>query len=133
ILMPADSMGGAEQFLNMIASYYKDETVDIYFLTVLGKDFWKNANNHSNIYFPKTNSKLLSVLQFVFHPNHRNKTYDYIFTSHVYTTGLVGTMLKLNLIRTLNFVARESTSIFIRFKGIKLWSYKLFYWMGYKQ
>lgn len=134
ILMPADSMGGAEQYLNMVASYYKESTVDIYFLSLLGKDFWKNANNHSNIYFPRSNNKLLSVFKFVFNPNHRkNKTYDYIFTSHVYTTGLIGIMLKLKLIKTLNFVARESTSIFLRYNGIKLLTYKLFYRLGYKQ
>ena len=39
----------------------------------------------------------------------------------------------MRLIKTKHFVARESTSIFIRFKGIKLWTYKLFYWLGYKQ
>lgn len=134
ILIPADSMGGTEQYLNMVASYYREETVDIYFLSLLGKDFWKNVNDHSNIHFPTSKNKLFSVLRFVFHPNHRkNRTYDYIFTSHVYTTGLVGIMLKMKLIKTKYFVARESTSIFIRFKGIKLRTYKLFYWLGYKQ
>lgn len=134
IISPANAMGGAEQYLNMIATYFKGSTVDIYFLSLLGKDYWKNVDNYSNLHFPKGNNKLFSVLNFAFHPNHqKRKVYDYIFTSHVYTTGLIGILLQLNLIKTRNFVARESTSIFIRFKGIKLLSYKLFYWLGYKK
>lgn len=127
-------MGGAEQYLKMVASYYKQDIVEVFFLQTSMKNLWENAEKHIHLNFPKNNYKLANIIKFLFHPKHRiYKTYDYIFTSHVYTTGIIGIMLQLNLIRKFNFVARESTSTFIRFKGIKLLRYKLFYWLGYKK
>lgn len=134
ILLPNDSMGGAEQYLKMVASYFTGSTVDVFFLQTFGQTSWGKSQQHIKLHYPKNNNKVLSIINFIFSPIHqKEKKYDYIFTSHVYTTGLVGILLRLNLIGTSKFVARESTSIFMRFKGIKLLSYKLFYWLGYKK
>ncbi|MCK0147055.1 glycosyltransferase [Arenibacter sp. F26102] len=134
ILLPTDSMGGAEQYLQMIATFHKEASVEIYFLHTSAQKSWKDSKKHIQLIYPKSRSKFLNVLRFVFDAKYRTrKKYDYIFTSHVYTTGIVGIMLRLNLLNTKNFVARESTSIFLRFKGIKLLSYKIFYWMAYKK
>lgn len=134
ILLPNDAMGGAEQYLNMVASYFKKSTVHVFFLQSFDTNSWGKTGKHAILHYPGSNNKPISLFKFIFHPNHKNVVkYDYIFTSHVYTTGLVGVLLRLNLIKATNFVARESTSIFTRFKGLKLLSYKLFYWLGYKK
>lgn len=134
ILLPNDAMGGAEQYLNMVASHFKKSTVHVFFLQSFDTNSWTKTGKHANLHYPDRNNKPISLYKFIFHPNHKNvKTYDYIFTSHVYTTGLIGILLRIKLIRAKNFVARESTSIFTRFKGLKLLSYKLFYWLGYKK
>ena len=134
ILLPSDSMGGAEQYLKMVANFHKDATVDVFFLQSSVKTLWKDSQKHIHLKFPTSKNKFLSTLKFIFGFDFRkDNNYDYIFTSHVYTTGLIGIMLRWNLIRTKHFVARESTSIFLRFKGIKLHSYKIFYRMGYKK
>lgn len=134
ILLPNNAMGGAEQYLYMVASYFKNSTVHVFFLQNLGADSWKKTNKNIILHYPESNNKLISIYKFIFHLNHRKiKKYDFIFTSHVYITGLVGILIRLNLIKSSRFVARESTSIFTRFKGIKLISYKLFYWLGYNK
>ncbi|WP_066225423.1 glycosyltransferase [Formosa haliotis] len=57
--------------------------------------------------------------------------FNYVFTSHVYLNALIGLLLKFKALKTEYFIARESTSIFTRFKGSKLLSYKLAYKIGY--
>ncbi len=127
-------MGGAEQFLKMVANFYEDATVRVFYLQYPNKKLWNEPKEHIQLNYPKSKNSLLNILRFVFNPDHRkNKPYDYIFTSHVYTTGLLGVMLRWKLIQTVNFIARESTSIFLRYKGIKLLSYKFFYWISYKK
>ncbi|MBT8273894.1 MAG: glycosyltransferase, partial [Bacteroidia bacterium] len=59
--------------------------------------------------------------------------YDYVYTSHIYTTALVGMLKSLGIIRSTYFVARESTSIFLRFKGFMLRFYSFLYKIGYRK
>lgn len=134
ILLPNDSLGGAEQYLKMVADYFTKASVHIYFLQASEQASWSGSGPHIQLHYPKSRGKWLSILGFAFDPAHRDHgKYDLIFTSHVYTTGLIGILLRLGLLRTTHFIARESTSIFLRFKGIKLLSYKLFYRLGYKK
>src|SRR5690606_33656528 len=61
----------------------------------------------------------------------RKKIYDYIFTSHVFVTGIVGLLIQIGVIRKKYFIGRESTLIFRRFSGLKLQFYKGMYFCGY--
>merc|ERR1711916_206044 len=61
----------------------------------------------------------------------KTKNIDYVFTSHTFITGYIGFLRRLNLIKIKYFVARESTTVFSRFTGLKLFFYSLFYWVGY--
>jgi len=65
--------------------------------------------------------------------NNKNIDFDYAFTSHVHCTSLVGILLKLNQIKVKYFIARESTSVFRRFTGIKLFTFKFLYNLGYSK
>jgi len=134
ILLPNDTMGGAEQYLKMVASYHKGDIIDIFFLNKKLKNSWEDTSALTNLYYSKYSRKYFAVVLFILNlAKSKNKSYDYIFTSHVYTNGLIGILLGLKLIKTKYFVARESTSIFLRYKGLKLLSYKIFYRMGYKK
>lgn len=134
ILLPNDTMGGAEQYLKMVASYHKSDIIDVHFLNKKLKNSWEDTSPHINLHYSKYGKKYIAVVLFVLNlVASKNKYYDYIFTSHVYTNGLIGILLSLKLIRANHFVARESTSIFLRYKGLKLLSYKIFYRMGYRK
>jgi glycosyltransferase involved in cell wall biosynthesis len=134
ILLPNDSMGGAEQYLKMMASYHKDDKIDVFFLNKKQRNSWEDLSTLVTLHYSKYSQKYFAVLNLILKlAKLRNKSYDYIFTSHVYTNGLIGILLKLKFLKTRRFVARESTSIFIRYNGLKLLSYKLFYWMGYRK
>ena len=134
ILLPNDAMGGAEQYLKMVASYHKNDKIDVYFLNKKLKNSWEDSSSQTTLHYSKYSRKYISVFLLILNlARSKNKSYDYIFTSHVYTNGLIGILLGLKLIRTKHFVARESTSIFLRYNGLKLLSYKLFYWIGYSK
>lgn len=133
IIIPNDALGGAEQYLKMVASYFKEATVDIYFITAYDTKLWDDIKNNTNQHFCSTSNKFLGVLKFLFLSQKQKKEYDYVFTSHIYINALVGILLKLKILKTKKFIARESTSIFLRYKGLKLFLYKLAYKIGYKK
>ena len=57
--------------------------------------------------------------------------FDYVYTSHLHTTSLIGLLIKLRIINKKHFIGRESTSIFRRFSGKQLFVFKSLYSIGY--
>jgi len=134
LVIPNDYLGGAEQYLKMVAEYYKDHRVDIFFLQRLHIGHWNNFPLSFNIKYFSKRSSLIGALQFFFHLLFQErKYYDHIYTSHVSVTGIIGIILRLGLLKKDKFIARESTSVFKRFSGLKLLFYKSFYTLGYSQ
>ncbi|MBZ0327464.1 MAG: glycosyltransferase [Altibacter sp.] len=136
IVLFNDSLGGAEQYLKMVAEFFlkKEQEVYVIFLTKKTTKGWEELERYSNFkpFYPRTKNKFLGgIVAAKRCRTYRNIHFKYTFTSHVHITGLVGVLLKLNLYRTKYFVARESTSIFKRFSGIKLLLFKLQYKLGY--
>lgn len=132
ILLPINTLGGAEQYLKMVALNHNDEDVQIFILRDTGTLLWKDLPESINITFLSEKSKILGLLkfikQFIFS---KKNSFDYIFTSHVFMTATIGILVALGLIKKKFFVARESTSIIKRFSGFKLFIYKLAYQLGY--
>lgn len=134
IVLPNDSLGGAEQILKMIALNFNDSTVDIRFLKRKQANGWNDIPSHVFLSYQDANSEYLGMLFFVFSFLFKPaKKYDYIFTSHVLVTGTVGFLVRLGLIKKEYFVARESTQVFNRFSGLKLFLYKSMYKLGYSK
>jgi len=132
IVLPNSLLGGAEQFLQMIAELFKNDNVDILFSKQIETNGWNAQKKYANILTPKSNfllSRIFFLIGYIF----KNGPYDYVFTSHVYITGFLGVLRKINILKTSFFIGRESTSIFLRFTGVKLLSYKLAYILGYGQ
>jgi glycosyltransferase involved in cell wall biosynthesis len=132
IVLPNDSLGGAEQVLKMIARNFKESQVEVRFLKRKQADGWNDISSQVCLSYQDANSEYLGmfffVCSFLFRPA---KKYDYIFTSHVLVTGIVGILIRLGLIKKKYFVGRESTQIFSRFSGFKLFLYKKMYQLGY--
>jgi glycosyltransferase involved in cell wall biosynthesis len=134
IVLPNDALGGAEQILKMLAEHHKKNRVDIFFFKRKTTNQWVNIGNDENVtlkYF-NVGSEYFGAICFIFEILIKSrKKYNYVFTSHVFITGIIGTLIRLKLITKDYFVARESTLIFKRFKGFKLVAYKLMYKIGY--
>ncbi|WP_242131026.1 glycosyltransferase [Aestuariivivens marinum] len=138
IALPDNSLGGAEQYLKMVAEYYakKGAQVYLFFLKDSFINSWKDLNSYDNInttiYTSKTNIK--SIIDFGFDLRKLKKyEFDFIYTSHVKITGVLGLFIKWGLLRKKKFIARESTLIFKRYSGIKLLIYKNYYNLGYSK
>ncbi|MEZ4855957.1 MAG: glycosyltransferase [Gelidibacter sp.] len=133
IVLPNDALGGAEQYLKMVATYFKQEDVSIFFLKTNHTKQWEDVGQKTKRSIGSSKHILFGVFKFFLFSLRQKKEYDYIFTSHVYINALVGTLLSLKILKTKKFIVRESTSIFLRYKGFKLFLYQLAYKVGYKK
>jgi len=136
IVLPNDSLGGAEQYLKNIAIYFLKNgfSVKVFFLKKKVAKGWEDLEVHDNSSIHYTNSKSERSGFFSFLRNiskYKNNNFDYIFTSHVHLTGIIGFLIRLKLLKKTKFIGRESTSIFQRFKGLKLLFFRLQYYIGY--
>lgn len=136
IALPNDTLGGAEQYLKMVCTHFASEgdQVHILFLKRKESSSWEDLEGLQNViqYFTKASSEKQGLVAFLINIwKIRKYTYDYVFTSHVHLTGLLGVLCRLRILEKKYFVGRESTLIFDRFKGIKLLLFKLNYFLGY--
>lgn len=129
-IVPTDEMGGAEQIIKQLAIHYQlaQKEVQVICLTRRStKNGWKDFKGKIR-YFKTSNVfvgfMLLSLYTF-------NKKFHLVFSSQVYINGLLGFLRSLRWYKTSKLIVRESTTIFLRFKGWRLWTYKLFYKIGY--
>ena len=133
IVLPTDNLGGAEKVLKMIASHYVSKAnVSVFFLQKRSTSLWDDLLINKNITLDYGKSKssalgLINLLYFIL----KCRKYHHIFSSQTLINGFIGLFIKLKLIKTDFFVARESTSVFNRFSGIKLLNYRMIYYLGY--
>lgn len=91
ILMPDNGLGGAETYLKMIASYYVKEEVTVVFFRDLNLKEWDDLKNDIIQKHYSTKKELYGLIKFALSVLFKKRqSYDYIFTSHIYTTGLIG-------------------------------------------
>ena len=132
ILIPINTLGGAEQYLKMVALNQGHAAVHIFVLKDSGTGLWKDLPDTIDITFLSKRSKFLGLLnlvkEFIFK---KKDSFDYIFTSHIFMTATLGLLVALGLVKKKYFIARESTSILKRFSGFKLILYQLAYQLGY--
>ncbi len=134
VVLPNDTLGGAEQYLKMVAEFYKNEAVEVIFLQPSRSKQWNNMSDKTTLHYVGHKFSIITFFYLVFSLLFKQrKVFDYVFTSHTSVTGLIGMFVKLGVVKKKFFIARESTSIFKRFSGFKLYVYKLFYFVGYDQ
>lgn len=132
IVMPNDTLGGAEQYLKMVANYFKDSNVFVCFLKASNTGHWEDLRNNIKLVHLSKRSYGDGGFKLLVFALHNRTTFDYIFSSHLYINAIVGGLISLNIIKTKKFIARESTSVFPRYHGFKLLTYKLAYKLGYR-
>src|ERR1700749_333380 len=125
VALPNDTLGGAEQFLKMIASQFVKRQCNVYvlFLKKQNDNGWHNLSVNDNIHLKYTDASSEKKGMWPFLRNLlslRKVRFEYIITSHVHLTGVVGLFIRLGLLKKKYFIGRESTSIFKRFTGLKL-------------
>lgn len=136
VVSATDSLGGAEKILKMISNYYIGKynvSISIFFLQKRSKSSWDDLliNRNITLVYGKSESIALGLISLIFFVRKFRK-FDYIFSSQTVINGFIGLLIKFRLIHTKFFIARESTTIFTRFSGIKLFVYRLSYYMGYR-
>lgn len=136
IALPNDTLGGAEQYLKLLCEFFVREgfEVDVLFLKRRKADGWAELelNYEVSLYYTKSSTEKYGLAGFLYNLwRLRKSEYEYIFTSHVHMTGILGVFCRLGVLKKKYFVGRESTLIFSRFKGFKLMIFKLQYFLGY--
>ncbi|AEF86750.1 putative lipopolysaccharide biosynthesis [Treponema primitia ZAS-2] len=109
-----DAVGGAEQVLKMIASYFIQCgcTVDVYFLTKPKADYWKDLKDKINLMYTNTSSKIFGFIELFFIMKKTKCEYTYGFTSHVYCNSFIGLLKQLKIINIKYFIGRDSEMYF---------------------
>ena len=134
ILLPNDVMGGAEQYLFELAKYNSQNyNLKVVFLKQPISFYWKNNLKEVEQVYLNATSEKVGILKLIIWLVKNRINYKYVLTSHVHTNGMIGFFRKIKLISSNFHIARESTFIFDRFRGLKLAEFKLFYKMGYSK
>ncbi len=124
IVSLTNSVGGAEQCLKLIAAQTKGQ---ILFLRKVKSNFLEETDPLKTNYI----TKLPLLFGFLLLPfslyRYRNST---IISSHAYLNATIGFLKRIGYLKR-STIARESTSIFVRYRGLKRLSYKIAYWLGY--
>jgi glycosyltransferase involved in cell wall biosynthesis len=135
IILPDDHMGGAEQYLKMVSDIFHERGYMIYvfFLKKKMTGLWENKSPQNTIlYYTYAKKEKIGLAFLIYNILRKRKVnFEYVFTSHVHCSALVGIFRYLRILKINQFVARESTSIFKRFSGIRLFRFKILYRLGY--
>lgn len=137
VALPNDMLGGAEQFLKMVTTYYAcmGHEVFVYFITRERFGGWEDLkqNEQVKLHFGIGDSEKKGTLHFIrnLYRNRRHR-FDFAITSHTHLTGMIGFLRRIGVLKMHYFIGRESTSIFKRFSGTRLMVFRLFYFMGYR-
>lgn len=128
-----DKMGGAEQVLKMIASYYLREeyAVDVFFLTKSTGNLWDDVKDKMNLYYTKSEKESHGLFPLFKNIRQSNTKYQYAFTSHIYLNSFIGLLKKVGLINVQHLIGRDSHSYFLVDKGIKRYIYNTLINVGY--
>lgn len=121
-----DSFGGAEQLLFKVANYYKKKGIDVS-ICFFGKKtnpVWIDAG--FSVFY--CGGSLFRFLKFL-----KGKDFSFVFSSHLMMNALLGLSRSIGILKTDHLVCRESTTVFERYKGVKLLKYKIAYWLGYRK
>lgn len=125
-ILITDLPGGAENlFINLHLSII-DESQLLYLSSrKKGLNPVKNST-----YFSKTKSVITGAIRLLFNHSFLNQ-FEIIYSTHLYVNAYLGFLKKLGFLKVPILVFRESTSVFLRETGFKLYAYKIAYKYGY--
>lgn len=130
IISISDTLNGAEQVLFKIAKFYsvnKNRRVKILFYKSKSNLYWEQ-NLNKNVEIVYLNGKVISLFNQL-----KKHKFDKTFASHLIMNAYLGFCRTIGLLKTRKLIVRESTSVFVRYSGLKLLKYKLAYYFGYRK
>jgi glycosyltransferase involved in cell wall biosynthesis len=134
LILPRDTLGGAEKVLKTIAIELskKGYSVDVVFLIESRDGGWDDIHEQVNLIFSKYTRERQAYLYIINKVRDLSKSpYDFTVASNTGINGLLGLMRKIGWLKTEKLIARESTQIMDRFKGIKRFIFSQLYRWGY--
>lgn len=121
-----DSAGGAEQILLMSSLVHQSRLV---FLKKASSSALVIDKNSSDVRFLNKHSLLWGFVLLI-RELYEFRTGYTIVSSHSYLNAFLGMLKRVGYLKS-KLITRESTSIFLRFSGLKKFSYKFVYILGY--
>jgi glycosyltransferase involved in cell wall biosynthesis len=135
IVVQNDLLGGAEQLLKLLATEYSFNNckVDVLILRAPMIRSWDDLIEKVKIKYLNSGSYFTSFLVMTFYllNNYRKKKYHLTISSNININTILGLLKTLNFINTEKLIIRETTSVFLRFKGITMQIHKFKYLIGY--
>ncbi|WP_298896296.1 glycosyltransferase [uncultured Psychroserpens sp.] len=137
-VLPDDLIGGgAQQVLFTIINFFiaQGKNCMVVFLVNKKHHGWESLEDKCSIVYLDNNSVYRGFFSAAKYIRRLKKTIhiEHAISSQALINGLLGFLKYVNILKHTKLVLRESTSIFLRFKGFKLLLYKTAYRMGYKQ
>lgn len=118
-------MGGAENVLNTISNV--NDSPIIFIKRVFNKCL--NLQNSPRYTFVTTKPLIIGFILLLRHLIKYRKNYT-IISTHPYLNAYLGFLKRIGFIKS-RLIVRESTTLFSRYSGVKKFSYKLAYFLGY--
>lgn len=124
MLLPTDSLGGAENVLKMTAAQFcaasADNTLHVVFMSRGDRGHWSDLRNRATLHFIDADRESTGLFGTVLLIARLSRLgFDIAIASHTHCNGLLGTLRRLKLLRTRKLIGRESTLIGERFTGLK--------------
>lgn len=136
LILPTDSVkGGAETVLHLIAKEFatdQNTQLTVAFLTKKLCHGWDRLGELPNVslVFTKSKNVWMGIPKLVLNLIGLRIKFDICFTSHTDMTGIAGLLKRLHLLSIQTFVARESCSVFLRYKKPPL-RFRIHHILGY--
>ncbi|WP_052172424.1 glycosyltransferase [Psychroserpens jangbogonensis] len=137
-VLPDDLIGGgAQQVLYTIINYFiaHGKSCTVIFTVRKKHHGWESLESKCNIVYLDYSSVYKGYFGAFSYIRKLSKTHiiKHAISSQALINGLLGFLKFVKILKNTKLVLRESTSIFLRFKGFKLLLYKTAYKLGYKQ
>lgn len=134
-VLPNDKLGGAEQILQMLAIHFHSQykIIHVIFLKKETYHHWVDLPPNIVLYFANSSSEkggiffLINQIRLIL----KKDNLVYTFSSHTHINSFLGLLRKFRILKTKHLIVRESTLIFQRFNGLKLFVFRLLYILGY--
>ncbi|MCB0382626.1 MAG: hypothetical protein KDD05_04810, partial [Psychroserpens sp.] len=124
-VLPDDLIGGgAQQVLFTIINYLiaQGKNCTVIFLVRKKHHGWESLENKCTIVYLENTNVYKGFFSAAKHIRSLKKSYNitYAISSQVLINGLLGFLKYVKILKHTKLILRESTSIFLRFKGFKL-------------
>jgi glycosyltransferase involved in cell wall biosynthesis len=130
-----DSLGGAEQLLKMMANEYSlnNYTVEVIIVRRSMHGNWCDINENILIKFLNKRTYFVGFIYLALYLFYYSRKYkiDSTISSNININALLGFLKNTGILKTKKLIIRETTSVFLRFKGFKKYVHIIKYLIGY--